>query len=265
MKGILKGLLRAVGYEIKRYQPAAARRNATKKKPRRKPSSYPKNFGEERKQICAAVAPYTMTNVSKLGAAIDAVEYVVRSGIEGAIVECGVWKGGSSMAMAMKLMNMNAASRNLYLYDTFSGMSAPTAHDVSTNGRVAMEKYLEKKTADDGCDWARSALEEVQENMKSSGYPFEKCHFVQGKVEDTIPRVVPEKIAILRLDTDWYESTKHEMTHLFPLLAEGGVLIVDDYGHWQGSKKAVDEYIAEHQLRILLHRIDYSCRVAVKT
>ena len=68
----------------------------------------------------------------------------------------------------------------------------------------------------------------------------------------------------MRLDTDWYESTKHELTHLFPLLSSGGVIIIDDYGHWQGAKKAVDEYFEENNIKILLNRIDYTGRVGIK-
>jgi O-methyltransferase len=83
-------------------------------------------------------------------------------------------------------------------------------------------------------------------------------------VEDTIPNNIPEKIAILRLDTDWYESTRHELVHLFPRLSPYGVLIIDDYGCWQGAKKAVDEYISENNLRIFLSRIDSTGRIAIK-
>jgi O-methyltransferase len=87
---------------------------------------------------------------------------------------------------------------------------------------------------------------------------------VKGKVEDTVPKNAPEKIALLRLDTDWYESTRRELVHLFPRLVPGGVLIIDDYGHWQGARKAVDEYIAGNQVKILLNRVDYTGRIGVK-
>jgi len=89
--------------------------------------------------------------------------------------------------------------------------------------------------------------------------------FIVGKVEDTIPGEAPGKIAILRLDTDWYESTKHELINLYPKLSTGGVLIIDDYGHWEGARKAVDEYIHDQRLRILLNRIDYTGRIAVRS
>ncbi len=82
---------------------------------------------------------------------------------------------------------------------------------------------------------------------------------------DTIPKNVPEKISILRLDTDWYESTKHELNNLFPRLVSGGILIIDDYGHFQGSKKAVDEYFEENKISSFLFRIDYTGRLFVKS
>lgn len=98
--------------------------------------------------------------------------------------------------------------------------------------------------------------------MQSTNYPAEMLVFIKGKVEDTIPKTMPKHIALLRLDTDWYESTKHELLHLYPLLSKSGVLIIDDYGYWAGSKKAVDEYFSKGEM--LLNRIDYTSRIAIK-
>jgi hypothetical protein len=100
--------------------------------------------------------------------------------------------------------------------------------------------------------------------MDSTGYPSDLINYVEGKVEETIPVNAPDQISLLRLDTDWYESTKHELIHLYPRLVEGGVLIIDDYGHWQGARRAVDEYIEENNLPLLLCRIDYTGRITVK-
>jgi hypothetical protein len=96
------------------------------------------------------------------------------------------------------------------------------------------------------------------------GYPEERIHFVPGRVEETLPQNAPKDIALLRLDTDWYASTKHELQHLYPRLVPGGVLIVDDYGYWQGARQAVDEYLSENGLALLLNRIDHTARIAVK-
>jgi hypothetical protein len=89
-------------------------------------------------------------------------------------------------------------------------------------------------------------------------------NLVKGPVESTIPATIPDQLAILRLDTDWYESTKHELDHLYPRLVSGGILIIDDYGHWQGARQAVDEYFARQNLKPLLSRIDYTCRIMIK-
>ena len=91
-----------------------------------------------------------------------------------------------------------------------------------------------------------------------------RVEFVQGRVENTLPAAAPPEIALLRLDTDWYESTRHELEHLYPRLVDGGVLIVDDYGYWQGARQAVDEYFGETGEAILLNRIDDTGRIAVK-
>jgi len=98
----------------------------------------------------------------------------------------------------------------------------------------------------------------------SIGYPEQQIHFVEGLVEETLPAEAPEEIALLRLDTDWYSSTKHELEQLYPRLAPGGVLILDDYGHWQGARRAVDEYFAENQITLLLNRVDSTARIGVK-
>lgn len=100
--------------------------------------------------------------------------------------------------------------------------------------------------------------------MARSGYPTAQLHYIRGKVEDTIPSAVSERIAILRLDTDWYESTLHELRYLFPLLSQAGVLIVDDYGYWQGARDAVDQYLTEQRVKMLLNRIDFTGRLGVK-
>jgi O-methyltransferase len=208
------------------------------------------------------VKPYTMTSPERVFALCDAVRYVAAAGIEGAVVECGVWRGGSSMAAALMLRELGAADRDLCLFDTFEGMSAPTEHDRRAGGPAAAD--LLAASGKDAKVWAYSPLDEVRANLQSTGYPVGRIRFVQGKVEDTIPEHAPDKIAILRLDTDWYESTRHELEHLFPRLAVGGVLIIDDYGAWEGARRAVDEFVDAQKVRILLNRIDETGRVGVK-
>ena len=211
-----------------------------------------------------ACREYTMTSLERLYALHRAVLYVSDHEIPGAIVECGVWRGGSSMLAARSLLDQGDTSRDLVLYDTFDGMTRPDAVDVSSLGKVALERWKSAARSTGGSDWAAASLEEVRANMLSTDYPSEKLVFVKGPVEETIPEAVPNEIAILRLDTDWYASTRHELEHLFPRLSPGGVLIVDDYGCWDGARKAVDEYLGSIDLPIYLNRIDSSARVALK-
>lgn len=210
------------------------------------------------------VRPYTMTSAERIFSLCDAVRYIQEGKIEGNVVECGVWKGGSMMAVADTLLKTGGQERDLYLFDTFEGMAPPTENDVDIGG-VSAEQLLEMSDkAQEDSVWCRAGLDTVKAAVSLIGYPTDKIHYVQGMVEQTIPQHAPEKIALLRLDTDWYESTKHEMEHLFPRLVKGGVIIIDDYGHWQGARKAVDEYLAKHNIRMFLNRIDYTGRIAVK-
>src|SRR5262249_10159363 len=150
----------------------------------------------------------------------------------------------------------------LYLYDTFEGMTKPTELDKSYDGAAASDQL--KSVPERTGVWCYAQLDEVRANLLSTSYPTEHLHFIRGRVEDTIPTQVPPQIALLRLDTDWYESTRHELEHLYPLLSHGGVIIIDDYGHWQGAKKATDEFFNAMRTPILFNRLDYTGRIAVK-
>lgn len=205
---------------------------------------------------------YTMTSQQRMYALYQAIQYIHANEIEGSVVECGVWKGGSSMMAASALLAMGGVHRDIFLYDTFEGMSEPDENDVSVRGEKMTDNW--DTVGKDEKLFCYSSLDEVQDNFAKVGYPLNKTHFVKGKVEDTIPGVIPEKIALLRLDTDWYASTWHELVHLFPRLTPKGVLIIDDYGHWEGARKAVDEYFSQNGIQPLLSRIDYTGRMMIK-
>ena len=206
----------------------------------------------------------TMTSPERLFALIQAVRYVASSGVPGDIVECGVWRGGSMMAAARTLIECGDQTRTLYLFDTFDGMSAPTEKDVAIGGESADRLLANEKKSDPLSAWCLAPMEDVVSGMTTTQYLPERIRYVKGKVEDTIPEHAPEKIAILRLDTDWYESTRHELDHLYSRLSPGGVLIIDDYGHWAGCRQAVDEYFGKQKNAPLLVRVDYTGRIAVK-
>lgn len=262
---VFRGL---TGYEFRKVKPptpkpapkpkAAAQPAAPKPKPEIK---FPVDYDEGAREIIRAVKPRTMTSPEKLNALINSVRYVVRNDIPGDIVECGVWRGGSMLAVAKTLLEVGDTERELHLYDTFEGMSEPTEHDKRHDGKSAADMLA---TSDKSSGvWAYATLEDVQETMAQAAYPGERVHYYKGKVEDTIPGDAPEKISILRLDTDWYESTRHELEHLWPRLVPGGVLLLDDYGWWDGARRAVDEWLAELKVPVLLLRMDEG-RIAVK-
>jgi O-methyltransferase len=207
----------------------------------------------------------TMTSIERMYALYQATCYVLGRGIPGDFVECGVWRGGSLMLMAHTLLSRGCTNRMIWLYDTFEGVTSPTDDDVQEmSGRLASEILDEHERTQDDPFWGIAPRALVESNLRRTGYPMHRFRFVEGDVLKTIPAEAPERLAILRLDTDWYESTRHELEHLYPRLAPGGVLIVDDYGYWRGARKATDEFFQTLGARPLLHRIDYTGRSCVK-
>ena len=211
------------------------------------------------------VKPFTMTSVERLYSLYQSIHYVVSNKIPGNFVECGVWRGGSCMMMALVLKRLGVNDRKIFLYDTFEGMSEPSEADKQFSGENANDLLNKADKADENSVWCYSTLEEVQSNVYSTGYEPHNFIITKGKVEDSIPGVIPGGISLLRLDTDWYESTYHELIHLYPLLAENGILIIDDFGHWEGAKKAVLQYFNEKNIYPLIQRVDYTGRMIVKS
>ena len=222
----------------------------------------PRDYDEDAKAVITAVRSWSMVKNEGLNALILATRYVTEHKIPGAIVECGVWRGGSMQAAARTLLALEDTGRDLYLFDTFEGMTPPTAEDVRSDSGQTAEQMLRQSDRRD-LVWCVADLADVKAGMAPIGYPEEKVHYVVGKVEQTVPEQAPEEIAILRLDTDWYSSTRHELEHLYPRLASGGVLLIDDFGDWEGCRKAVEEFLAETGARLLLLRVDGG-RAAVK-
>lgn len=247
-KQTLRETARRFGYDISRYstQDLSAVADLTDKD----------------REIVRQALPYSMTSLERLAALLNSVSYITTNGIPGDMAECGVWRGGSMVLTALKLLAHGDTGRELFLYDTFEGMPPPTDHDKNLRNEPA-ELHLRAEPKGTGT-WCYAGIEDVRANILATGYPESKIHLVKGKVEDTLPGRLPGNLSLLRLDTDWYESTRHELTHLYPLLCRRGILIIDDYGHWQGARKAVDEYFLQHDIRSYLHRIDYTGRLLVK-
>ena len=205
----------------------------------------------------------TMTSRERLYATAMACRHVIDKGIAGDFVECGVWRGGNSM-IAADVFSRTSANRATWLFDTFAGMTAPTDADVDLVGAPAQAEFA--RTQGKGfSSWCLASLEDVQHNFATARIATTSVHFVKGDVLKTLEDAsrLPDRIAVLRLDTDWYESTKRELEVLYPRLSPGGILIIDDYGYWVGARKAVDEYF-ESRPRPFLQYVDQTGRVGVK-
>ena len=232
------------------------------------------DLDESMRSIMRTVEPYTLTPDERVAALCTSVDYIVDHDIPGAFVECGIWRGGSLMAILLRLRQRGISDRDVVGFDTFAGMTKPTREDVDFKGRAAgsgISEHVNKlsnATVNTLAKITKSEVlagesrDEVFALLASTGYAPERIHLVAGPVEDTLPAHAPETIALLRLDTDWYVSTRYELEHLYPRVPVGGVLIIDDYGRFKGARKAVDEYFKGH--RVLLQRVDYTCRLAVK-
>ena len=239
---------------------------------RRKPPSdrelFQRHFGDfppEFEAIHQAVKPDT--KISRMGvfANLEAISYVCRNGIKGAVVETGVWRGGSVKAMLLQLLALGDTSRDVYLFDTFAGMTAPSATDVALEGEELRSAWEAQQRAAHN-EWCFAPLEDVEAVLATTAYPPDRVHFVVGDVRRTVPETAPTMgpIAVLRLDTDWYESTKVEIEHLYDLLAPGGVLIIDDYARWEGQRRAIDAFFEDRGFHPFLYRIAPGKRLAIK-
>jgi O-methyltransferase len=265
LNAVVRPAVRKCGIDIVRYQRANGGAPVRRSRVGVDVHNLPRDFDELSIRVFKFVDDYTMASPENIYSLVQCVKYLVSQEIEGAFVECGVWKGGAVMAMALVLREMGCADREIYLYDTFSGMARPSDVDVRWDGGTAKDEDARTRISEDTSNWCLAPLDEVEQNIRRTGYPMERIHFVKGKVEATIPGTMPDQIAFLRLDTDFYDSTRHELVHLYPRLSRNGILTVDDYGHWLGSRKAVDEYITTQRLPIALHRVDRTgVRVAVK-
>lgn len=203
-----------------------------------------------KEKFISIVHPYSMTSYERIGELYNSLEHIRLNNIDGDLIECGVWKGGNILGIASYLNFYKMYSRKIWAYDTFQGMTSPEDVDIDLNNNQASQ-ILQNVLC-------FSPLKEVQDNVFLSNFPKENIKFIIGDVCNTLLKTdnIPHKISLLRLDTDWYKSTKTELEILYPLLVNKGILIVDDYGHWNGAKKAVDEYFQNQDIKI--DKIDYT-------
>jgi O-methyltransferase len=212
------------------------------------------------------IAPYTMTGREGLAATyalFQAIRYIAQNKIPGDMVECGVWRGGSMMLIAHALQHFGDTDRQLHLYDTFAGMTEPDDIDIDYDGQ-AMKPIWAQITGQNQTMGFGGSEEQVRANMRLTLYPERLMHFIKGDVLQTLPARAPARIALLRLDTDWYKSTLHELTHLYDLIVPHGVLIIDDYGWCRGARQATDEFFRDRPFKPMLHRVDQGPRIMIK-
>lgn len=204
------------------------------------------------KEIYSKCKTRTMTTPNSISNLLLAAEYLSIEKIQGAYVECGVWRGGSAIAFCLGTIKKDLDKREVYLYDTFEGYLGTSKEDFQIqDGKSPQELY--KGDSNYLCS---AELHDVQSGVEASGYPLDLVTYVVGDVLKTIPDILPKSIALLRLDTDYFDSTLHELKHLFPLVTPGGVIIIDDYDHWNGSKKACDDYFKSINEEVLLMRME---------
>lgn len=180
------------------------------------------------------VKPFSATSRERIYGLYECLEIIRKDKIKGDMVECGIWKGGNILGICEYLHYHNIDDVVVWGYDTFSGMTQPTSRDIDISGIKAIDVFEQVK-----CD---CSYKDVITILEKTNFPKDRIKLVIGDVLETLNNNIPENISLLRLDTDWYESTKKELEILYPKLVNGGYLIVDDFGHWKGSQTATLEY-----------------------
>lgn len=209
----------------------------------------------------------TMVSRERLSSTLLAAKFVATANIEGAFVECGVWRGGNSIVASRIFQMYSQLSRGVFLYDTFAGMTQPKDMDYQLRDGTRARGQFEQNQVGETNLWSYASVEEVKANFKNFGLDVGGAiRLIKGDILSTLKDEsnLPKNISVLRLDTDWYESTMCELEVLFPRLSQGGIVIIDDYGHWAGAKQAVDEYFARSLQKVFFQPIDYTGRIGVK-
>lgn len=251
---LFKSLLKKINYDLNKIETY----------------NFEKEFPEANnfeKNLFKITSEYTMTSYERIFSLMKSIDFIRHNNVQGDFVECGVWRGGN-LIIFQKFIEKYNLQKKIYAYDTFEGMSNPEEIDRTFDGKSSIEalnKIRERKIKrDENILVAECSIEKVLENFKKFSQK-ENLICIKGKVEETLKLKdnLPNKISILRLDTDWYSSTKIELEILFPLLEKNGILIIDDYGYWQGAKKAVDEYFKDKQFTMF--KIDFTGRLIIKS
>ena len=216
-------------------------------------------------KLISVVSKYSMTPKIRIYNLLQALRHIKQKNIDGDFVECGVWKGGNIILFKKFLENeLKNSNKKIFAYDTYEGMNQPSEEDYNLTSKVSAKILLKKEKNKDSNIWGISKIEDVKKNISENVKNLDNINFIKGEVEQTLnsEKNLPLKISILRLDTDWYLSTKKELEVLYDRVSSGGIIIIDDYGHWNGSKKAVDEFFSNKY--VWMHYVDYACRLIIK-
>ena len=243
----VKEILNKLGYDLKKVS-----------------NQFPAESTPEEKELIESSCKYSTTGIIRMWALVQSIKYIHKKNIDGDMVECGIWKGGNVILMKKMIEKYNLKNK-VYGYDTFEGMPDATIWDIDYKGNDASNLMRNSKKDESVRNiHAYASLTAVENNIRDSVGSMDGINLIQGKVEETLreKKNLPKKISILRLDTDWYESTKAELETLYPRVEKGGIVIIDDYGHFKGAKKAVDEYFGDQ--KPFMHYVDYTCRLFIK-
>ena len=217
------------------------------------------------KKLINLAQTYSMTPQIRIFNLLQSLRYLKNKKIDGDYVECGVWKGGNIILFKKFIEDEDENSKKkIYAFDTYEGMTEPDKNDYDISSNIPADILLKGDKAKRTNIWGICNLENVKKNIQSCVNSTENIKFIKGPVETTLNDTsnLPDKISLLRLDTDWYNSTKKELDVLYDKVMPGGIIIIDDYGHWGGSKKAVDDFFLNKY--VWMHYVDYACRLIIK-
>lgn len=186
------------------------------------------------------------------------VRYVLDNLVPGCLLECGV-QDGYFENIWINTLQSRGVIRDIYMYDTFAGLTKPGPNDYTrsdavlykANNDAVIQEWTTKVVDETTNSWCYAPLSAVKSSLEKTGYPTNSLHYVVGDVMMTLsnPANIPDQIALLRLDTDWYESSKYELEKLYDSVSPGGIIVFDDYFHWDGQRKATDEFFASRGLK----------------
>lgn len=217
------------------------------------------------KKLINLIQKYSMTPQIRIFNLLQSLRHIKYKKIEGDYVECGVWKGGNIILFKKFIENEDRDSiKNIFAFDTYEGMTEPDENDYDISSKVSANVLLKGDKTKQTNLWGVCSLENVKKNILENVNNMKNIKFIKGRVENTLnlDSNLPDKISLLRLDTDWYSSTKKELEVLYSKVSSGGIIIIDDYGHWGGSKKAVDNFFLNKY--VWMHYVDYACRLIIK-